>query len=232
MVFHQFCVTRNAVNVAAWVCCNHVRPKKFFKGVQRYFAYLFQVVGDICVGVGKYFCVRRIFVQISPNVPDKCSKQNYLRKTDCISFYVWWIFSNQSTSSTIFARISPNLPRKNYLKMWPSKTNKRCLLYDFGAIFVKSEHVQRFCEGIHTFCPHFHRFFPAFTKSKVLGVHLHPRLLHQWLAMQGKWTYTKKKMSNVTAKLAWSVFHVRKLYTLHWVEWMFVLMSMDILRRS
>ena len=139
---------------------------------------------------------------------------------------------DQSTSSTIFARISPNFPRKNYLKMWPSKTNKRCLLYDFGAIFVKSEHVQRFCEGIHTFCPHFHRFCPAFTKSKVLGVHLHPGLLHQWLAMQGKWTYTKKKMSNVTAKLAWSVFYVRKLYTLNWVEWMFVLMSMDILRRS
>jgi len=46
--------------------------------------------------------------------------------------------------------------------------------------------------------------------------------------MQRKWTYTKKKMSNVTAKVAYSAFLVRKLYT----EQMFVLVSMDILRLS
>jgi len=84
--------------------------------VQRYFAYPFPVVGDIGVGVGKFLWVRRIFAQISPNLPEKYSKQNYLQINDCISFYVWRIFSNQSTSSTIFAQISPNLPGKNYIK--------------------------------------------------------------------------------------------------------------------
>ena len=48
------------------------------------------------------------------------------------------------------------------------------------------------------------------------------------LAMQRKWTYTKKKMSNVTAAVACSVFLVRKLYS----EQMFVLVSMDFLRLS
>ena len=47
------------------------------------------------------------------------------------------------------------------------------------------------------------------------------------LAMQRKWTYTKK-MSNDTATVAYSVFPVRKLYT----EQMFVLVSMDTLRLS
>jgi len=48
------------------------------------------------------------------------------------------------------------------------------------------------------------------------------------LAMQRKWTCTKKNMSNVTATVAYSVFLVRKLYT----EQMFVLLSVDILRLS
>ena len=48
------------------------------------------------------------------------------------------------------------------------------------------------------------------------------------LAMQRKWTYRKKKMSNVTTTVANSVFLVRKLYT----EQMFILVSMDILRLS
>jgi len=48
------------------------------------------------------------------------------------------------------------------------------------------------------------------------------------LAMQRKLTYTKKKMSNVTATVAYSIFLVRKLCT----EQMFVLVSMAILRLS
>jgi len=46
--------------------------------------------------------------------------------------------------------------------------------------------------------------------------------------MQRKFTYTIKKISNVTATVAYSAFLVRKLYT----EQMFVLVSMDILRPS
>jgi len=47
------------------------------------------------------------------------------------------------------------------------------------------------------------------------------------LAMQQKWTHTKKKMLNVTTAVAYSVFFEGKLYT---TEQMFVLVSMGILR--
>jgi len=48
------------------------------------------------------------------------------------------------------------------------------------------------------------------------------------LVMQRKWTYTKRKMFNVTATVAYSVFFARKLYN----EQMFVVVGMDILRLS
>ena len=54
-------------------------------------------------------------------------------------------------------------------------------------------------------------------------------LIFFWLlTMQRKLTYTKKKMSNVTATVAYSSFLVRKIYT----EQMFVLVSMEIVRLS
>jgi len=46
--------------------------------------------------------------------------------------------------------------------------------------------------------------------------------------MQRKWTYTKKKMSNVTETVACNVFLARNLYR----EQMLVLVSMDFLRLS
>jgi len=48
------------------------------------------------------------------------------------------------------------------------------------------------------------------------------------LALQRKWAYTKKKMFNVTATVAYSVFLVRKLY----IEQMFILVIMDFFRLS
>jgi len=67
-------------------------------------------------------------------------------------------------------------------------TKKACTLI-LGGIFVKSKHVQQFCEGMHTFYPNFRRFYldsksisRIFTTSNVLGVRLHllhPCFLHQ-----------------------------------------------------
>jgi len=52
-------------------------------------------------------------------------------------------------------------------------------------------------------------------------------LIFLWLlTMKRKFRYAKKKMSNVTATVACSAFLVRKLY----IEQMFILASMDILR--
>jgi len=87
--------------------------RNFSRGRQRYFAFLFQVVGDIGAGAGKFLWMRRNFAQISPNLPEKYSKENDLQENDCISFYVGCIFSNQNTSSTIFAQISLTCPKKN-----------------------------------------------------------------------------------------------------------------------
>jgi len=46
-------------------------------------------------------------------------------------------------------------------------TTKKINVYTLilGTIFVKSKHIKRFCEGIHTFCPNFHRFCPDFKSS-------------------------------------------------------------------
>jgi len=38
-----------------------------------------------------------------------------------------------------------------------------------GAIFVKSKHVQQFCEGLHIFCTKFLRFCPDFHQLKTFG---------------------------------------------------------------
>jgi len=67
------------------------------------------------VGAGKFLGVLKIFAQISPNLPEKYSKENYLQKIKKTMrfFHVGRIFSNQNTSSTICAQISPNLPEKN-----------------------------------------------------------------------------------------------------------------------
>jgi len=54
-------------------------------------------------------------------------------------------------------------------------------------------------------------------------------LIFFWLlTMQRKLTYTKSRMSSVTATVAYSAYLVRKLY----IEQTFVLVSMDILRLS
>jgi len=56
----------------------------------------------IGVGAGKFLWVLRIFAEISPNIPEKYSKKDDLQNHH-ISFHVGRIFSNESTSSTIFA---------------------------------------------------------------------------------------------------------------------------------
>jgi len=56
----------------------------------------------IGVGAGKFLRVRRIFTQISPNLPEKNSKENDLQKRN--------IFSQISPE---LAQIFPNLPEKH-----------------------------------------------------------------------------------------------------------------------
>jgi len=70
------------------------------------------------------------------------------------------------------------------------KNQKNVCTFILGAIFVKSKHMQQFAKVfIHfsqistEFAWILRDFAWIFTKSKVLGVRLHPlhpRLLHQW----------------------------------------------------
>jgi len=71
------------------------------------------------VGASKRLKVRRIFTQISPNLPQNTPKKTNSKKkqkNDYISFHVGRISSNQNTSNTIFAQISPNFPEETKSK--------------------------------------------------------------------------------------------------------------------
>jgi len=72
-----------------------------------------------------------------PKIARKHSKENDLQKNDCISFHFGRIFSNRSTSSTIFVQISHNLPEKTKEKHDLQKNIKKCLHFDFGRHFGK-----------------------------------------------------------------------------------------------
>ena len=118
---------------------------------------------------GKFLVVQRIFAQISPKNSKKTTAFHYIFGT---------FLSKQSASGTIFAKFSLTCPQKPK-KRPPKKRKNVCTLIDFASM-----HINRFCECFHTFCTNFHSFCPdfakIFTKSKLLGVRLHPRLLHQW----------------------------------------------------
>jgi len=80
--------------------------RNFSRG-QNYFAYLYQVVGDIGVASRQSFGGAKDFC---PNFPKPARKilQTRLPPKKRLHFFLCWgIFSNQSTSSTIFAQVSP-----------------------------------------------------------------------------------------------------------------------------
>ena len=116
--------------------------------------------------------VRIILAQISANVPEKESKENDLhKKNDCISLGA--LFSNRGSLSTIFAQISSKLPQFPFNCPKTTKLmhdfRKKIIIIVLGAIFVKSKHVQQFCEGLHIFCTNFLRFCPDFHQIKTFG---------------------------------------------------------------
>jgi len=78
------------------------------------------VLKNKSAGAGKFLRLRTIFAQNPQMCPKNTPKKMTSKKNDCIYFHVGRIFSNQSTSSTIFAQIisklaqiSPTLPEKN-----------------------------------------------------------------------------------------------------------------------
>jgi len=88
-------------------------------------------------------------------------------------------FQIKALQALFLPKLPPNMPK--FPLTCPERTKKHDLQiknvcnFIWSAITVKSKHIQRFCEGIHTFCPNFPTDFARiFTISKVLGVRLCP----------------------------------------------------------
>ena len=108
-----------------------------------------------------------------PNLPklaQKNSKANDLKKTKATEFHLFWAhFSNESTSSTIFAQISPNFPTKTEnIMISKIKKKTKSLHFYFGhhrwkieahkAILRRFSHIlPNFPQIFKGFCPDFHQ---------------------------------------------------------------------------
>ena len=115
----------------------------------------------IGVGAGKFLWVRRNFAQISPNLPEKNSKENDLKKTTASHFKLGAFFQFEALQAPFLSKFPltclKRTKEKHDLKKW-----KNVCTLTLGAIFVKSKHIQQFCESFHTFCPNCHRFCTDF----------------------------------------------------------------------
>jgi len=110
------------------------------------------------VGAGNFLWVRRIFARISPNLPEN----------------LW---------TTFCAKIFSNRP---FFGMTSKKAALHVILQKLGAIFAQ---ISRYLAKVFTFFVQistnfaqiFRDFSRIFTRSKLLGVGVHPRLLHHCL---------------------------------------------------
>ena len=118
-------------------------------------------------GAAKDFC---------SNFPEKYSKENMTSKTknDCISCW-----ANFFKSKRHFAQIFSELARKELNKSMTSKKNKTSALW-FWVSFIWNQSTYSDLAKVFTHLAKISiAFARIFTKSKVLGVGLHSRLLHQ-----------------------------------------------------
>jgi len=114
------------------------------------------------VGAGKLLGVQTIFAQISPNVPEKNSKENYLQKKGKRLHFIscWAHFFN------VFALTSPKFPqlaRKELYKNMISKLNKKKRLhFDFGCHFCKIKARTAILRRFSHILPKFPQILPRF----------------------------------------------------------------------
>jgi len=117
---------------------------------------LFRRTGCIGVGADKFLGVRRVFAQISANLPEKNPKKMTSKK--CISLGG---FSHvKALQASFLPKFYPSLPK--FFLTCPKTTKFK---YDLqkntlilGASFVQSTHILQFCEGLHIFCPNVHTY--------------------------------------------------------------------------
>jgi len=71
-------------------------------------------------GVSRFLGVRRIFAQISPNLPEKNSTENDLQKTTACHFMCGAFFSIKALQAPFLPKFHPNLPK--FLLTCPKRT--------------------------------------------------------------------------------------------------------------
>jgi len=100
--------------------------------------------------------VRSIFAQISPNVPEKMTS----KKTTAFHFILGAFFSNQSTSTAIFAQIFSKLSQISL--NCPKNLQKRHLQLDFGRHFLKTKHIKPILRRFSHILPRLPKILPGF----------------------------------------------------------------------
>ena len=113
---------------------------------------IFEGAKDFCPNFHKF--ARKI---LTGKWPQKIKIKKRLHFCSC-----WAYFFKSNPFKHHFCPNFPNLPEKNWIKTRPPV--KKGLYF-----FVKSKHIQRFCEGIQAFCPNFNRFCPDFHQIKSIG---------------------------------------------------------------
>jgi len=81
----------------------------------------------LCIGVGagKFLGVRRIFAQITPNLPEKNSKENDLQKTTTFHFMLGVFFQIKALQAPSLSKFPPNLPKFPQYGLSKNMTSKK-----------------------------------------------------------------------------------------------------------
>ena len=177
-----------------------------------------EVGKPIGVGAGKFCGVQRIFVQISPNLPEKTPMQMTSKKksrNDWISFYFGRFFQMKALQTPFLPKFPLTCPT-NTKKIMMSKIKKRKRLhFHFGHHLCKIKAHKTILRRLSHILPDlpqiFHgflRYFTRiFTKSKFSGLRLHslhPRLLHHWPNLLYVWAaYRKTQVTKSRNKKIW-----------------------------
>jgi len=115
-------------------------------------------VSDLSNATPKHRCRRQI-LGVRRNFVQTCPKWH--PKKTAFRFILGTFFQIKAHQR----HFCPNLSQLARKKHDFQKNEKNVCTLISDAIFVKSKHIKRFCEGFHTFCP---------------DLRLHPRLLHHW----------------------------------------------------
>ena len=134
------------------------------------------------VGASKRLKVRRIFTQISPNLPQNTPKKTNSKKNKKTTTFLFMLdaFLQIKTLQTPFL---PKFPQTFPKKLNQNMTSKKCLPLDFRCHYYKIKAHTAILRRYSHILPKFPQILPGFSLNQTFWGHLHhlqPRFLHQW----------------------------------------------------